>query len=122
MRVYVILDFYIDYEVNMEWVKCFFFIIYLLYMFIVVGDVVNLLDIFIIVMCILKEKFQYVFFVVGNYDLWCKSIEGDDVSKMFLLMMFFFVEYFLEEVVQLIIWIILLIFKIVVIFEIKVDQ
>lgn len=57
MRVYVILDFYIDYEVNMEWVKCFFFIIYLLYMFIVVGDVVNLLDIFIIVMCILKEKF-----------------------------------------------------------------
>lgn len=82
MRVYAISDLHTDYEANMEWVKCLSSTTYLPHTLIVAGDVANSLDTFTTAMRILKEKFQHVFFVAGNHDLWCKSTEGDDVNSV----------------------------------------
>ena len=80
MRVYVISDLHTDYEVNMEWVKNLSSSMYKPHTLIVAGDVSDTLENFTNTMAILKEKFEDVFFVPGNHDLWCKSPEEDGVS------------------------------------------
>lgn len=82
MRVYAISDLHTDYEANMEWVRSLSSSIYQPHTLIVAGDVANSLETFTTTMRILTEKFQHVFFVVGNHDLWCKSSEGLDVSNI----------------------------------------
>ena len=80
MRVYVISDLHTDYEVNMEWVKNLSSSMYKPHTLIVAGDVSDTLANFTNTMAILKEKFEDVFFVPGNHDLWCKSPDEDGVS------------------------------------------
>ena len=82
MRVYAISDLHTDYEANMEWVRSLSSSLYQPHTLIVAGDVANSLETFTTTMRILKEKFQHVFFVAGNHDLWCKSIEDNDVSNI----------------------------------------
>lgn len=82
MRVYAISDLHTDYEANMEWVRSLSSSLYQPHTLIVAGDVANSLETFTTTMRILKEKFQHVFFVAGNHDLWCKSTEGQDVSNI----------------------------------------
>ena len=82
-RVYAISDLHTDYEANMEWVRTLSSSAYQPHTLIVAGDVANSLEAFTTTMRILKEKFLHVFFVAGNHDLWCKSIEGPDVSNIY---------------------------------------
>jgi predicted phosphodiesterase len=86
MRVYAVSDLHTDYEANMEWVRSLSSSMYQPHTLIVAGDVANSLETFTTTMRILKEKFQHVFFVAGNHDLWCQSTEGPDVSKPILLL------------------------------------
>lgn len=82
MRVYAISDLHTDYEANMEFVKSLSSSLYLPHTLIVAGDVANTLDTFTTTMRILSEKFQHVFFVAGNHDLWCKDSEANEVSNI----------------------------------------
>ncbi|CAK9219725.1 unnamed protein product [Sphagnum troendelagicum] len=85
MKVFTVSDLHTDYAANMEWVKGLSSSLYKPDTLIVAGDVADTLDTFTVTMSILKEKFQHVFFVPGNHDLWCKSSEDshlDSVSKL----------------------------------------
>lgn len=79
MRVYAISDLHTDYDPNMEWVKSLSSSMYLPHTLIVAGDVAETLQTFVTTMTILKEKFENVFFVCGNHDLWCKTTEDPKV-------------------------------------------
>ncbi|KAI9087875.1 hypothetical protein K1719_030205 [Acacia pycnantha] len=41
------------------------------------GDVAETYDKFVVTLSLLKERFQHVFFVPGNHDLWCRH-EGEN--------------------------------------------
>ncbi len=81
MKVFTVSDLHTDYAANMEWVKGLSSSLYQPDTLIVAGDVADTLHTFTITMSILKEKFQHVFFVPGNHDLWCKSSEDSHVRK-----------------------------------------
>ena len=69
MRVYVLSDLHTDYPANMAWVQRLFTTTYKRYILIVARDVAEKFENFFLTMFSLKERFRYVFFVPGNYDV-----------------------------------------------------
>ncbi|PON53601.1 Calcineurin-like phosphoesterase domain, apaH type [Trema orientale] len=77
LRVFVLSDLHTDYAENMKWVKSLSTVEYRRDVLLVAGDVAETYNNFILTMSILKDRFEYVFFVPGNHDLWCRR-EGQD--------------------------------------------
>lgn len=77
LRVFVLSDLHTDYAENLKWVKSLSTVRYKNDVLVVAGDVAETYKNFIMTMSILKDRFEHVFFVPGNHDLWCRR-EGDD--------------------------------------------
>ncbi|WCJ29158.1 hypothetical protein M5689_010812 [Euphorbia peplus] len=75
LRVFVLSDLHTDYPDNMAWVKGLSSKKHLKDVLLVAGDVAETLRDFSLTMALLKDRFQHVFFVPGNHDLWCRSEE-----------------------------------------------
>ncbi|KAL3835334.1 hypothetical protein ACJIZ3_010070 [Penstemon smallii] len=69
-RVFVMSDLHTDYPDNMSWVKSLSQRTESVVL--VAGDVAETMDNFVLTMSVLKDKFQHVFFVPGNHDLWLR--------------------------------------------------
>lgn len=76
-RVFAISDLHTDYSDNMAWVARLSTEWYKKDVLIVAGDVAETYRSFVLTLSELKERFQRVFYVPGNHDLWCRR-EGDD--------------------------------------------
>ncbi|KAF6165644.1 hypothetical protein GIB67_010680 [Kingdonia uniflora] len=77
LRVFVLSDLHTDYSENMDWVKSLSTIRYRNDVLIVAGDVAETYNDFVFTMSLLKDRFEHVFYVPGNHDLWCRW-EGDN--------------------------------------------
>lgn len=73
-------DLHTDYAENMNWIKCLSSVNYRDDVLLVAGDVAETYTNFVSTMALLKDRFQRVFFVPGNHDLWCRREGGDCVS------------------------------------------
>ncbi|XP_058097785.1 uncharacterized protein LOC131242868 isoform X2 [Magnolia sinica] len=84
-RVFVLSDLHTDYAENMAWVKCLSTMRYRRDVLLVAGDVAETYKNFVLTMSVLKDRFQSVFYVPGNHDLWCR-FEGekypDSIEKL----------------------------------------
>ncbi|XP_022994628.1 uncharacterized protein LOC111490283 [Cucurbita maxima] len=77
LRVFVLSDLHTDYQENMNWINCLSSVKYRDDVLLVAGDVAESYSNFVSTMALLKDKFERVFFVPGNHDLWCRR-EGDN--------------------------------------------
>lgn len=84
LRVFVVSDLHTDYAENMKWVKCLSSINYKNDVLLVAGDVAETYDKFVVTLSLLKERFQHVFFVPGNHDLWCRR-DGENYVRSFIM-------------------------------------
>lgn len=84
LRVFVVSDLHTDYAENMKWVKCLSSVEYKKDVLLVAGDVAETYDKFFVTMSLLKERFQQVFFVPGNHDLWCRREGENYVRSLYL--------------------------------------
>ncbi|KAH7663173.1 Metallo-dependent phosphatases protein [Dioscorea alata] len=76
-RVFVVSDLHTDYLENMSWVRRLSSVLYKKDVLIVAGDVAEMYKNFVNTMSELRDRFQVVFFVPGNHDLWCRR-EGEN--------------------------------------------
>lgn len=85
LRVFVVSDLHTDYDENLNWVKC----LPTLKsssdkerndVLLVAGDVAETYCLFVVTMSLLKERFEHVFYVPGNHDLWCRR-EGTNYVR-----------------------------------------
>ncbi|KAL2939261.1 hypothetical protein RDABS01_023495 [Bienertia sinuspersici] len=77
IRVFVLSDLHTDYAENMTWVKCISSTSHQEDILLVAGDVAETYDNFFSTMSLLTNKFDRVFYVPGNHDLWCRK-EGEE--------------------------------------------
>ncbi|XP_038895591.1 uncharacterized protein LOC120083790 isoform X2 [Benincasa hispida] len=77
LRVFVLSDLHTDYEENMNWIDSLSSVKYRDDVLLVAGDVAETISNFVSTMALLKDRFERVFFVPGNHDLWCRQ-EGDN--------------------------------------------
>lgn len=77
LRVFVLSDLHTDYDENMNWIHSLSSDKYRDDVLIVAGDVAETISNFVSTMATLKDRFERVFFVPGNHDLWCRR-EGDN--------------------------------------------
>ncbi|CAL9165723.1 unnamed protein product [Musa hybrid cultivar] len=85
MRVFVLSDLHTDCKENMEWVRRLSTVWYKKDVLIVAGDVSETYKNFVFTMAELKQRFDSVFYVLGNHDLWCRREGGnfmDSVEKL----------------------------------------
>ncbi|KAB2001418.1 hypothetical protein ES319_D12G301900v1 [Gossypium barbadense] len=84
LRVFVLSDLHTDYPENMAWVRSLSTKRHEKDVLLVAGDVAEMYDNFILTMSLLKERFEYVFFVPGNHDLWCRweTEDFDSLEKL----------------------------------------
>ncbi|CAL5184940.1 unnamed protein product [Lathyrus oleraceus] len=84
LRVFVVSDLHTDYDENLKWVECLSNVKYKDDVLLVAGDVAETYSKFVVTMSLLRERFEHVFYVPGNHDLWCRR-EGqnyvDSVEK-----------------------------------------
>lgn len=83
LRVFVLSDLHTDYPENMAWVRSFPTKRHNKDVLLVAGDVAEMYDNFVFTMSLLRDRFEYVFYVPGNHDLWCRW-ERDDVRKIYV--------------------------------------
>ncbi|XXG60451.1 hypothetical protein AAC387_Pa04g2359 [Persea americana] len=76
-RVFVLSDLHTDYPENMAWVKCLSTVKYRGDILLVAGDVAETYKNFVLTMSELKDRFQSIFYVPGNHDLWCR-LDGEN--------------------------------------------
>ncbi|XP_077231425.1 uncharacterized protein LOC143864379 isoform X2 [Tasmannia lanceolata] len=84
-RVFVLSDLHTEYAENMSWVKCLSTVRYKKDVLLVAGDVAETYTNFISTMSMLKDRFQSVFYIPGNHDLWCRrddEIYLDSLEKL----------------------------------------
>ena len=82
MRIYAISDLHVDFNVNMQWVEGLSFSEYVDGILIVAGDLSDNTEDIKRSLYILRGKFQNVFFVPGNHDLWTvRDRPLDSLSK-----------------------------------------
>lgn len=84
LRVFVLSDLHTDYDENMKWVKCLSPVRYKNDVLLVAGDVAEAYGNFYLTMSLLKDRFEHVFYVPGNHDLWCRRKGEDYVRTSFL--------------------------------------
>eukprot|EP00249_Psilotum_nudum_P005849 c19277_g2_i4 orf=64-945(-) len=82
MRVYAVSDLHTDYPENLEWLRRLSSSAYIQDTLIVAGDVAEKLETFVTTMTILRNRFQHVFFVPGNHDLWCRHDEYKHIDSL----------------------------------------
>ncbi|XAR53142.1 hypothetical protein NMG60_11021564 [Bertholletia excelsa] len=81
-RVFVVSDLHTDYPENMTWVRSLSTVRYRKDILLVAGDVAETHNDFALTMSLLKDRFQYVFYVPGNHDLWCRREEDDRLDSV----------------------------------------
>ncbi|KAH7529502.1 hypothetical protein FEM48_Zijuj05G0190700 [Ziziphus jujuba var. spinosa] len=81
LRVFVLSDLHTDYAENMKWVKSLSADRYKNDVLLVAGDVAETYNNFLLTMSLLKDRFEHVFYVPGNHDLWCRR-DGEDNLTM----------------------------------------
>ncbi|KAG8368682.1 hypothetical protein BUALT_Bualt15G0071100 [Buddleja alternifolia] len=81
-RVFVVSDLHTDYSENMSWVKSLSSDTYSKDVLVVAGDVAETFATFVLTMSLLKNKFQHVFFVPGNHDLWLRREKSDYLDSL----------------------------------------
>ncbi|KAK3027619.1 hypothetical protein RJ639_042372 [Escallonia herrerae] len=79
LRLFVLSDLHTDYPENMTWVKSLSTTRHKKDVLLVAGDVAETCKNFVQTMSILKDRFEHVFYVPGNHDLWCRW-EKDDYT------------------------------------------
>ena len=67
VSVFVVSDLHTDYAENLKWVEC-------------LSNVKHKHDVLVVTMSLLKERFEHVFYVPGNHDLWCRR-EGQNYVR-----------------------------------------
>lgn len=72
LRVFVLSDLHTDYSENMTWVRHLSKKRYKNDVLLVAGDVAETYTNFMLTMSLLKNRFEHVFYVPGNHDLWCR--------------------------------------------------
>uniref|UniRef100_A0A2N9EJQ5 Calcineurin-like phosphoesterase domain-containing protein n=1 Tax=Fagus sylvatica TaxID=28930 RepID=A0A2N9EJQ5_FAGSY len=77
LRVFVLSDLHTDYADNMKWVKSISTVTHKKDVLLVAGDVAELYDNFVLTMSLLKDRFEHIFYIPGNHDLWCR-LDGED--------------------------------------------
>lgn len=77
VRVFVVSDLHTDYDDNLKWVEGLSNVRHQNDVLLVAGDVAETYSMFVVTMSLLKEKFDHVFYVPGNHDLWCRR-EGQN--------------------------------------------
>ncbi|XP_060670552.1 uncharacterized protein LOC107419593 isoform X2 [Ziziphus jujuba] len=77
LRVFVLSDLHTDYAENMKWVKSLSADRYKNDVLLVAGDVAETYNNFLLTMSLLKDRFEHVFYVPGNHDLWYRR-DGED--------------------------------------------
>ncbi|CAK9164342.1 unnamed protein product [Ilex paraguariensis] len=82
LRVFVLSDLHTDYPENMNWVKCLSTVRHKEDVLLVAGDVAETYKNFILTMSLLKDRFQHVFYVPGNHDLWCRWEKDDELDSL----------------------------------------
>lgn len=82
LRVFVLSDLHTDYSENMTWVKSISTVKYKNDVLLVAGDVSETYKTFVLTMSLLKDRFEHVFFVPGNHDLWCRWKGEEHVSNL----------------------------------------
>ena len=80
LRVFVLSDLHTDCDENMNWIHSLSLDKYRDDVLIVPGDVAETISNFVSTMAMLKDRFERVFFVPGNHDLWCRREEDNYVS------------------------------------------
>lgn len=88
-RVFVLSDLHTDYPENMAWVKCLSTVKFRGDTLLVAGDVAETYKNFVLTMSQLKDRFQSIFYVPGNHDLWCRS-DGENYVRIFSLFLFIY--------------------------------
>lgn len=81
-RVYVVSDLHTDYSENMSWLNSLPNHGDGQNVLLVAGDVAETYQNFLVSMSILRDKFDRVFFVPGNHDLWLRRDKIDYVSPL----------------------------------------
>lgn len=79
-RVFVVSDLHTDYDENLKWVECLSTVNYKDDVLLVAGDVAETYKTFFVTMSLLRERFEHVFYVPGNHDLWCRR-EGKNYVR-----------------------------------------
>lgn len=82
LRVFVLSDLHTDYADNMKWATCLSTVRYKNDVLLVAGDVAETYNNFFSTMSLLKDRFEHVFYVPGNHDLWCRRKGGDYVRTV----------------------------------------
>lgn len=77
LRVFVLSDLHTDYSENMAWVKHISIVTHKKDVLLVAGDVAETYKNFVQTMSLLKDRFEHVFYVPGNHDLWCRWEKED---------------------------------------------
>nr|ACU18216.1 unknown [Glycine max] len=77
VSVFVVSDLHTDYAENLKWVECLSNVEHKNDVLLVAGDVAETCSMFVVTMSLLKERFEHVFYVPGNHDLWCRR-EGQN--------------------------------------------
>jgi len=72
VSVFVVSDLHTDYAENLKWVECLSNVKRRKDVLLVAGDVAETYSTFVVTMSLLKERFEHVFYVPGNHDLWCR--------------------------------------------------
>ncbi|XP_042054403.1 acyl-carrier-protein phosphodiesterase PptH-like [Salvia splendens] len=81
-RVYVVSDLHTDYSENMSWLSSLLSHNDRQSVLLVAGDVAETHKNFVVSMSILRDKFDRVFFVPGNHDLWLRREKTDYLSSL----------------------------------------
>lgn len=81
MAIFAISDLHTDSKENRALIESISSTLYQNDHLIVAGDISNRLDIIQMTLQLLKERFQSVFFVPGNHELWVSKDEDDSVQK-----------------------------------------
>jgi len=80
VSVFVVSDLHTDYAENLKWVECLSNVKHRNDVLLVAGDVAETYSMFVVTMSLLKERFDHVFYVPGNHDLWCRR-EGQNYVR-----------------------------------------
>jgi len=80
LRVFVVSDLHTDYDENLKWVESLSSVDYKDDVLLVAGDVAETYNMFFVTMSLLRERFEHVFYVPGNHDLWCRR-EGQNYVR-----------------------------------------
>lgn len=83
LRVFVISDLHTDYSENIAWVKGLSTLKHKKDALLVAGDVAETYDNFVLTMSLLKDRFEHVFYIPGNHDLWCRREKDNYVSLQY---------------------------------------